>query len=59
MEFDVVSRESNCRDLPADQVGWLLQQRISRPLKQFLFMELRVGTLEPPIIHNLHAKFPA
>jgi hypothetical protein len=58
MEFDAVSRKRNGRDLPADQVGWLLQQRISRSLLSF-FMELRVGTLEPPIIHNLHAKFPA
>jgi hypothetical protein len=37
MEFDAVSREGNGRDLPADQVGWLLQQRISRSLPSFLW----------------------
>jgi len=43
MEFDAVARKGNSRDLPADQVGWLLQQRISRPLLSFLLWSYASG----------------
>jgi hypothetical protein len=35
MEFYAITREGDGGDLPADQVGWLLQQRISRSLLCF------------------------
>ena len=37
MEFHAVAREGDGGDLPADQVGWLLQQRISRSLLSFCY----------------------
>src|SRR5690349_7473018 len=37
MELDAVARESDGGDLPADEVGWLLQQRISRSLLNFCY----------------------
>src|SRR3954471_5940345 len=38
MEFHAVAQEEgNGGDLPADQVGWLVQQRISRSLLSFCY----------------------